>query len=316
MATFLRRGPPLFGRSRFYTFLIQAMPIQILQDGRFAEVTKEQLFKMAEDGQITPDTQIRVGEKESTAGKVKGIEFKTSEQLPKRSCPDCGMPFTEGKPHLCFLTPPQGNHSSELQKDILANVIAAVILVAIIAGIVWFAYFIWTSESRDVIGWVSLTILVCVFVVVFGISLLNNKPTGTETLDEKQARLGSQLAGGCLIVVSLLIAVIAIIGGFHEAFTTTYDQRQAENAEREQEKEQKKEQQQRQQKSNMAEYEAINKAQKQVKEDLLSPSTAKFGGTTAEHSKSTGKWRISGWVESKNAFGTTVRNQYSIVVDP
>ena len=51
--------------------------IQVELNGELVEVTKHQLFALAERGQIGPETRIVASGKESTAGKAKGIEFGT-----------------------------------------------------------------------------------------------------------------------------------------------------------------------------------------------------------------------------------------------
>lgn len=78
--------------------------------------------------------------------------------------------------------------------------------------------------------------------------------------------------------------------------------------------EQQKQEKEQKRNLNIQEYRAVNKAKDQVTSNLLSPSSARFGDIKAEHSRSTGAWRISGYVDSKNGFGVTVRNRFSIIV--
>ena len=49
--------------------------IQVELNGKLTEVSKHQLFALAKRGEIGPNTPIIFNGKESTAGKIKGIEF-------------------------------------------------------------------------------------------------------------------------------------------------------------------------------------------------------------------------------------------------
>ena len=49
--------------------------IQVELNGKLVEVTKHQLFALAARGNIGPETRLIFNGKESTVGKIKGIEF-------------------------------------------------------------------------------------------------------------------------------------------------------------------------------------------------------------------------------------------------
>lgn len=54
-----------------------------------------------------------------------------------------------------------------------------------------------------------------------------------------------------------------------------------------------------------------------VKDNLKSPSTAKFCNTATEMTaKNLGgsKWRVTGWVDSQNSFGATVRSDFVVTL--
>ena len=53
--------------------------IQVELNGILTEVSKHQLFALAKRGEIGPNTRIIFSGKESTAGKIKGIEFGKPE---------------------------------------------------------------------------------------------------------------------------------------------------------------------------------------------------------------------------------------------
>lgn len=58
---------------------------------------------------------------------------------------------------------------------------------------------------------------------------------------------------------------------------------------------------------------AMTVAEKAVKSELKSPSSAEFSSkneTTINVSGNT--WTVSGWVEAQNSFGATIRNSYSV----
>lgn len=58
-------------------------------------------------------------------------------------------------------------------------------------------------------------------------------------------------------------------------------------------------------------------AQLMVKDNLKSPSTAKFCNTATEMvAKNLGgsKWRVTGWVDSQNSFGATVRSDFVVTL--
>lgn len=65
--------------------------------------------------------------------------------------------------------------------------------------------------------------------------------------------------------------------------------------------------------------EAFTVAQYIVKQELVSPSSAKFckvTEATATFNSTTGKWTVKGWVESKNTYGTLVRQNFTAVFKP
>ena len=65
--------------------------------------------------------------------------------------------------------------------------------------------------------------------------------------------------------------------------------------------------------------EAFTVAQYIVKQELVSPSSAKFckvTEATATFNSTTGKWTVKGWVESKNTYGTLVRHNFTAVFKP
>ncbi len=60
-------------------------------------------------------------------------------------------------------------------------------------------------------------------------------------------------------------------------------------------------------------FDAMVIAEKAVKNQLKSPSSAKFCSTSAAtitHSGNT--WTVSGWVEAQNSFGATLRNNFRV----
>ena len=60
-------------------------------------------------------------------------------------------------------------------------------------------------------------------------------------------------------------------------------------------------------------FDAITVAEKIVKDNLKSPSTAKFCSTSeAKISCSDNTWTVSGWVDAQNSFGATLRNNYTV----
>jgi hypothetical protein len=65
--------------------------------------------------------------------------------------------------------------------------------------------------------------------------------------------------------------------------------------------------------------EAFTAAQYIVKQELVSPSSAKFckvTEATATFNSTTGKWTVKGWVESKNTYGTVIRQNFTAVFKP
>ena len=65
--------------------------------------------------------------------------------------------------------------------------------------------------------------------------------------------------------------------------------------------------------------EAFTVAQYIVKQELVSPSSAKFckvTEATCTFNSTTGKWTVKGWVESKNTYGTVVRQNFTAVFKP
>lgn len=57
------------------------------------------------------------------------------------------------------------------------------------------------------------------------------------------------------------------------------------------------------------EREAWKEAQEYVRAELVSPSTAVFGGKQVEKT-SVDQYRVSGWVDAQNRFGATVRSDF------
>ena len=55
--------------------------IQVELNGKLTEVSKHQLFALAKRGEIGPETRIVFAGKESTAGKIKGIEFGKPQEV-------------------------------------------------------------------------------------------------------------------------------------------------------------------------------------------------------------------------------------------
>ena len=53
------------------------MKIVIDRNGFKTEVSKKQLFALAENGSIGPETKLFLDDRETTAGRISGIVFKT-----------------------------------------------------------------------------------------------------------------------------------------------------------------------------------------------------------------------------------------------
>lgn len=63
-------------------------------------------------------------------------------------------------------------------------------------------------------------------------------------------------------------------------------------------------------------YDAIVIAEKEVKASLKSPSTAKFSPSSETSvTRSGNTWRVTGWVDAQNGFGTTLRNSYTVKIE-
>ena len=63
-------------------------------------------------------------------------------------------------------------------------------------------------------------------------------------------------------------------------------------------------------------YDAITIAEKEVKAKLKAPSTAKFSSSSETSvTRSRNTWRVTGWVDAQNGFGTTVRNSYTVKIE-
>ena len=62
-------------------------------------------------------------------------------------------------------------------------------------------------------------------------------------------------------------------------------------------------------------FDAITIAEKEVKKQLKSPSTAKFC-KTSEYTVTVNKnkWTVSGWVDAQNSFGATLRNTFTVTI--
>lgn len=64
-----------------------------------------------------------------------------------------------------------------------------------------------------------------------------------------------------------------------------------------------------------SDIDAIVAAEQAVREQLKSPSTAKFSTQSKTTITSDGDtWTVEGWVEAQNSFGATVRNNYTVVI--
>ena len=65
--------------------------------------------------------------------------------------------------------------------------------------------------------------------------------------------------------------------------------------------------------TSISEHEAKVVAESQVKSLLVSPSTAEFSSlSNTDISKITDGWKVSGFVDSQNRFGGTIRTKYTI----
>ena len=62
-------------------------------------------------------------------------------------------------------------------------------------------------------------------------------------------------------------------------------------------------------------FDAFVAAKSVVKDNLKSPSTAKFCSTNdAAITRSGNTWTISGWVDAQNSFGATLRNNFTVKI--
>lgn len=63
-------------------------------------------------------------------------------------------------------------------------------------------------------------------------------------------------------------------------------------------------------------YDAITIAEKEVKAQLKSPSTAKFSAASETSvTRSGNTWRVTGWVDAQNGLGATLRNSYTVKIE-
>ena len=61
---------------------------------------------------------------------------------------------------------------------------------------------------------------------------------------------------------------------------------------------------------------AIAIAEKEVKAQLKSPSTAKFSSISEMSVTLSGNtWRVAGWVDAQNGFGVTIRSSYTVTIE-
>ena len=64
------------------------MPIQIEINGELHPISKEELFTLAAQGKIRPDTIIVVNGQHVSVSKMKGIVFPTATALPEQPIAD------------------------------------------------------------------------------------------------------------------------------------------------------------------------------------------------------------------------------------
>lgn len=105
------------------------MKIAVERNGVKTEVTKKQLFALAAEGSITPETKLWVNDREITARKVQGIVFKNKETfaLPQEkpqtmvSVPPSTHlteeDYPKDPPHFIKPSPPVQIHSVPIFKE-------------------------------------------------------------------------------------------------------------------------------------------------------------------------------------------------------
>jgi len=284
-------------------------------NGSRQEVTRQELFDLAKQGVVQPETRLFWGDQTTTVSTVRGIEFAPpksetadtmenamadllmegqSSVLRKQKKQSASVPKEIGvSPDT--MAQVATNSTRRIESWFVYGAVAIGALPFVIYLITWLCT---TSEQgKEALEYLGIG-LFCTIISFLIYSFYSFSTTKNWSENPGCGCLGC--SGFILIICFFLF--ISTISMTHEQWTQLQTEKQQEEK--------------RNAPSSADEQAAIRYAKKVVQSQLKSPSTAKFveWQPLAEYSRSTGRWRISGNVDAQNSFGATIRNAYIVEV--
>ena len=319
-------------------------------NGSRQEVTRQELFDLAKQGIVQPDTRLFWGDKITTAATVRGIEFaspksKTAENADAMENAMADL-LMEGQSPVSrkqkkrqkqitesASVPKETGVSPETMAQITtdsitwytqplimygASIIGALLFVFLIAWL-----FTTSEQGQEALMYFGFGLLCMTgFFAIFVLEYYKDSKSKGLFGSKRKSTVLYDGQGFIWFVISICIFIGCLF-----PFVSTLRMNEQEWQQYQIVKQnrmnnridsivsEEERQQQRNTSSSADEQAAISHAKSVVRSQLKAPSTAKFEWQPlAEHSRSTGQWRISGHVDAQNSFGVMIRNNYVVEV--